>query len=1322
MDDFSSAGLHRSSSSELQAAAVTDVRSPSPPSPAFPTWPDAPLASSPPPLAAAGLPPSSGYVDIDVSQPGDRVCEEEEEAEEEAAALSPREGGVMRVEQRDESDEDAGEGEQPHGDEPRQQRQPYQQQQQTRQPHRAQWPRGPFEPSHAQQQRATDDEQNAGRMARSITATQRSVAARHQALTAAETAGSAAAASGRGSASEEDEEEWARDEEEADLYNDAVLSSRLDSAFTPSAAPSAFSYSTLSSYLPASISTLPHSLSSLPSSLSSSLPASLSSLPSSLSSLPSTLSSLPSHLPSLSSLPSLPALPALPTTTASSSSAAPAPVVTFKTISSFTYASDVYYLLLLATHSSLKLYHIDSNAQAVQASQSSAIAVKRISSYADDGMAYLSSCCFLTPSVSLLSSPDLLLPTPLTPPGHLGPLLALTSNSPHAQSAFPSSAVRIYSAFLSKPVHLLRFRSRVLRVVASTHTFAVLLESEVVVYATPQSCHVDELRFDLLYSLRCATGSGSEYGVCALGPRWIAYASDSAPSGNGAASGGKSGAGENSPLLLATSTTPKLAPSSGSPFALPPSASSSSLSSPSAAAASLLSSLPSSSDSLSTISRNIASSLYNLGDQGRRSLSNYLTPLPAESVSASSLPTAAHSPPASTSLSSSSGVSSASPVGVVVVRDVLSQRVLCHLKAHSSAIAALAFDPTGTLLVTAGQHGQYIHIYQLVTLPPSHSSTSAHSSPPQPSASPSSVSGMALTPFSPRFLYRLFRGVTHATLRSLTFSSDSNWFACTSQKGTTHIFAINPHGGPVNVSTHAPPPVQLHDDRDEREEDGVGGHPLTLNAIHRVRGNFPSSPTTSPVTSSFLQLSLPSSSPSHIDHLALLTSTAEVLLYRLSTVYRPPPPTASNSLALLSSAQQHRRRKETVVGESDSLQQMVGGVVEGVGVVMGHVVHEVSKAVRQGYDNYQSGHSAAQPVADSATVASEDANQRKLDLVVTAVAHLHLATDATEADGGDGSGRRGRDSDGSGGGGSGGSGGSGGGRDRRVTSNPNFFRDIEQRRHTQLTRSSGQSAQSAQSTQAASAWLANVELRPYSSQEPPLWASPQFTLCTYDTPSPTRSAQSAVGVGPRARSSAAAPSPLSSAGALDELPWYAEPRVTALQYDKWAGQSSVGAFDGSSLGYTEVKLETEPLVEQSEAYSPQQPPRHHQPAQYQPLHKPWHEVGAGSEASSYTARTAAVRTYSSAEVQSGAERAEGGMRRSAGSASGRKQLSHPLDEHKAAADPGGASGVSELLTRRVSRFVASDAGRYSPPQSASSHRSLSPSASSDRDSDEQLVM
>ena len=1078
-----------------------------------------------------------------------------------------------------------------------------------------------------------------------------------------------AAAAGSGDA---EDEEWLRGVEEDD-YGDAVLRAASDSSTSSSSSPSSgFTYATLTSYIPASLSSLPSSLSSLPSSLSS--------LPSSLSSLPSSIQ----HL-SLSSLPSLPSLASLPTTTASSSSSSAAPLlIGYKAITSFSYGSVSYHMLVVASSSSLLLYCLDPSPSPSPSSISSPslspFTVRRVSHCQDAALSSLSSACFLTPSVNSLASPDLLLPSPLTPPSHVGPLLALTSSSASSPS-FPSSSVRIFSTFLSKTVHVLRFRSRVLSVLASASAFAVLLDGDIHVYRTPLSSALDGLRFDVLYSLRCAAGDGPD-GVCALGPRWIAYASDG---------GAAAGPGEDSPLLMATTTSPNLASgpggaAGGGGFSLPASASSSS-SLTSTHAAALLSSLPSSSDSLSTISRNIASSLYNLGDQGRKSISSYLAPLPAESSPAGSAASGSLSPllsPSAAASGSSAAAASASSSssGTVIVRDLLTQRVLCHLKAHSSAIAALAFDPSGTLLVTAGQHGQYIHIYQVVPLPPPSSPSSFPSASSSAAAAAISASSSSSPPFTPRFLYRLFRGVTHATLRSLSFSSDSQWFSCSSHKGTTHIFAINPQGGAINIAAHAPPftaasPLLLAASAaasssssassplpGQHEEEDVSGHPLTLNAIHRIRANFPSSPLIPPVVSSFLHL-LPSLSPAapHIDHLALLTSTAEVIVYALSTSYR----SEEQGGGVVSAVMQRGRRKETVVGGSDSIGKVLGSAMEEVGVVVGNVVHEAAKAVK----NYQQGTAAAAAGGaaagaggdaaaggagggDGADSADRDRDRKqKLDLHVKPVAHVHLEADVLEATAGSGGGggrRGGKDDDGGGGGGG------GSGKDRRVVFNPSFFQDIELQRHAQLTRSAASGSPSSPSTSSSSStWLSNVELRTHCTTELPLWASPQFTLYTYTQP----------------------------ASAHD---WYTDAASLPLAYDKYTAFSSVRVFDARD-GYTQVKLEEEQVED---------------------------ERSLTAAAAAAAAATGAVQ-YHHASTSTG-DGMDGGLLsaltggRLGGGGKDSREQQRDDEEKMDKQDKGAASH----------RWVVSRNG-YSPSLSGSSHRSLSPQLGSETEEHSALI-
>lgn len=51
--------------------------------------------------------------------------------------------------------------------------------------------------------------------------------------------------------------------------------------------------------------------------------------------------------------------------------------------------------------------------------------------------------------------------------------------------------------------------------------------------------------------------------------------------------------------------------------------------------------------------------------------------------------------------------------GTVMIRDVATRSVVAHFRAHTSALALLEFDPSGTLLVTAGVNGHSIHIFQI---------------------------------------------------------------------------------------------------------------------------------------------------------------------------------------------------------------------------------------------------------------------------------------------------------------------------------------------------------------------------------------------------------------------------------------------------------------------------------------------------------------------------------------------------------------------------------------------------------------------------------
>jgi len=79
------------------------------------------------------------------------------------------------------------------------------------------------------------------------------------------------------------------------------------------------------------------------------------------------------------------------------------------------------------------------------------------------------------------------------------------------------------------------------------------------------------------------------------------------------------------------------------------------------------------------------------------------------------------------------------------------------IKAHETALSCFALNLDGTLLATTSEKGTLIRVFDTATGEP---------------------------------VQELRRGVDKAEIYSLCFSSDSKWLACSSDKGTIHIFAL----------------------------------------------------------------------------------------------------------------------------------------------------------------------------------------------------------------------------------------------------------------------------------------------------------------------------------------------------------------------------------------------------------------------------------------------------------------------------------------------------------------------------------------------------
>ncbi|OVA04397.1 WD40 repeat [Macleaya cordata] len=335
---------------------------------------------------------------------------------------------------------------------------------------------------------------------------------------------------------------------------------------------------------------------------------------------------------------------------------------------------------------------------------------------------------------------------------HTGGLIKDGNIEPQPGNCLASpTAVRFYSLSSHSYVHVLRFRSAIYMVRCSPHIVAVGLAAQIYCF----DALTLENKFSVLTYPVPQVGVQGEFGVnvgygpMAVGPRWLAYASNSPLLSN---------MGRLSPQILTPSpgVSPSTSPGNGSLVARYAMES----------------------------SKHLAAGIINLGDMGYKTLSRYCQEL---------LPDGSNSPVSSNSSWKVGRVGSAAHstetdnAGMVVVKDFVSRAVISQFRAHTSPISALCFDPSGTLLVTASVHGNNINIFRIM---------------------PSSLkNGSGTTSYdwgsSHVHLYKLHRGMTTAVIQDICFSQYSQWAAIVSSRGTCHIFVLSPFGGDADFQTQS---------------------------------------------------------------------------------------------------------------------------------------------------------------------------------------------------------------------------------------------------------------------------------------------------------------------------------------------------------------------------------------------------------------------------------------------------------------------------------------------------------------------------------------
>ncbi|KAK4281118.1 hypothetical protein QN277_012649 [Acacia crassicarpa] len=226
-----------------------------------------------------------------------------------------------------------------------------------------------------------------------------------------------------------------------------------------------------------------------------------------------------------------------------------------------------------------------------------------------------------------------------------------------------ATAVRFYSLKFHNYVHTLRFRSTVCMIRCSSRIVAVGLATQVYCF----DALTLENKFSVLtYPVPQLAGQGTAsvnvgHGPLAVGPRWLAYAS-------------------NSPLPL---NVGRLSPQNLSP-------------SPGVS--------PSTSPGSGTL---VARYAMESGKHLASGIIKYCQEL---------LPDGSSSPVPSNAGWKVGRIAGTDMdnAGMVVVKDFVSRAIISQFKAHTSPISALCFDPSGTLLVTASVYGNNINIFRIM--------------------------------------------------------------------------------------------------------------------------------------------------------------------------------------------------------------------------------------------------------------------------------------------------------------------------------------------------------------------------------------------------------------------------------------------------------------------------------------------------------------------------------------------------------------------------------------------------------------------------------
>ena len=114
----------------------------------------------------------------------------------------------------------------------------------------------------------------------------------------------------------------------------------------------------------------------------------------------------------------------------------------------------------------------------------------------------------------------------------------------------------------------------------------------------------------------------------------------------------------------------------------------------------------------------------------------------------------------------------------------------------SKPVTRLQWGSDGSTLYYATSGGQTVTVYSVRPEPPGASGYLGDGNPGRVPRKSTQDIGV------PWHIYDLHRGHSSANILSIVPSHDARWVAASTQRGTVHIFATNPYGGPADISSH----------------------------------------------------------------------------------------------------------------------------------------------------------------------------------------------------------------------------------------------------------------------------------------------------------------------------------------------------------------------------------------------------------------------------------------------------------------------------------------------------------------------------------------